>query len=218
MKSIYRKLIHTHCIACLIGTWSCLQLHECPTSSFHLKDNSPSRSMYKFMLVLTPVKVSYCPGFGQDRVNFHQNPGRGTAGRADPTPTWPNRAGYSTPCAVVLGSGGQGGAARRERSRGSGWHSGGAVRESGCVLRVCFVYSPFSVSLLFLFPSVCCSVRLPLSRPTGFCLFLSILLRTLARGGAAAWRFCCRLQPNQNTYLQKSISCINFLMIFHLYE
>jgi len=48
---------------------------------------------------------------------------------------------------------------------------------------------------LFLFPSVCCSVKLPLSRPTGFCLFLFILLRTPAGGGAAAWRFCCRQQP-----------------------
>jgi len=47
-----------------------------------------------------------CPGFGQDRVNFHRNPGRGTAGWADPTPTWPNKAGYSIPCAVMLGSGG----------------------------------------------------------------------------------------------------------------
>jgi len=41
----------------------------------------------------------YCPGFGQDRVNFHQEPGGDTAGRADPT--WPNRAGYSIPCAVM---------------------------------------------------------------------------------------------------------------------
>ena len=54
------------------------------------------------------------------------------------------------------------------------------------------------MSLLFLFPSVCCSVKLPLSRPTVFCLFLSILLRIPAGGGAATWRFCCRPQPNQN--------------------
>jgi len=45
-----------------------------------------------------------CPGFDQDRVNFHRNPGRSTARKADPT--WPNRAGYSIPCAVMLGSGG----------------------------------------------------------------------------------------------------------------
>jgi len=35
------------------------------------------------------------------------------------------------------------GAARRELTCGSGGHSGDAVQESGSVLRVCFVYSPF---------------------------------------------------------------------------
>jgi len=45
-----------------------------------------------------------------------------------------------------------GGSRQQELSRGSGGHSGGAVQESGSVLLVCFVYSPFSVSLLFLFP------------------------------------------------------------------
>jgi len=54
------------------------------------------------------INLDLCPGFSQDRVNFHQNPGRGTAGWADPTPTWSNRAGYSIPCAVMLGSGGGG--------------------------------------------------------------------------------------------------------------
>ena len=48
------------------------------------------------------IVLVWCPGFGQDRVNFHQNPGREKAGRADPT--WPNRRGYSIPCAVMLGS------------------------------------------------------------------------------------------------------------------
>jgi len=79
------------------------------------------------------------PGFGQDRVNFHQNPGRGTAGWADPT--WPNRARYSIPCAITLGSGGGGGAA--------GIHSwfGRAQRRCGPRERVClwvyFVFSPY---------------------------------------------------------------------------
>ena len=59
-----------------------------------------------------------------------------------------------------------------------------------CVLLICIIVVPV--------PFVCCSVKLPLSRPTCFCLFLSILLRTPAGEGAAAWHFCCQLQPNQN--------------------
>ena len=91
--------------------------------------------------------------FGQDRVNFHQNPGRGTARWADPTPTWPNRAWYSIPCAVTLGSGG--GAAWWELTRGSAAHGASPVRENGSVGRVVhIVFSPYlyrycSCSLLF---------------------------------------------------------------------
>jgi len=89
-------------------------------------------------------------------------------------------------------------AARRELTHGSGACGGGrGGRLSGscglccAFLLICIIV----VTVLF----VCCSVKLPLSRPTGFCLFLSILLRTPAGGGAAAWHFCCRLQLNQNT-------------------
>ena len=60
-----------------------------------------------------------CPGFHQDRVNFHQKPGGDIAGPADPN--WPNRTGYSIPCAVMLGSG-EGGAAWWELTRGLGAH------------------------------------------------------------------------------------------------
>jgi len=59
-----------------------------------------------------------------------------------------------------------------------------------CFLLICIVVVPV--------PFVCCSVKLPLSWPTSFCLFLSILLHTPAGGGAASWHFCCRPQPNQN--------------------
>ena len=135
-----------------------------------------------------------CPGFGQDRVNFHQNSGRGTAGWAYPTPTWPNRAGYSIPCAVMLGSGGRGGQ--------RGGNSLAAQERAAPVLfgrvgPLCEFVSYFLLICIVVVavPFVCCSVNLPLSRPTSFCLFLSILLRTAAGGGAAAWRFCCRRQP-----------------------
>jgi len=114
---------------------------------------------------------SQCPGFGQDRVNFHRNPGRCTVRQADPTPTWQNRAGYSIPCAVTLGSGG-GGAAWQELTRGSRGHSGGLVQESGSVLRALFCWFVLGIPLFCIIvvtvPSVCCSVKLPLSRPTSF--------------------------------------------------
>jgi len=97
-----------------------------------------------------------------------------------------------------------GGAGRRELSRGWGGHSGGSVRESRSVLRALFCWFVLCIPLfciaVVIVPFAYCSVKLPLSRPTGFCLFLSILLRTPAGGGAAAWRFCCRLQPNLNNW------------------
>ena len=96
----------------------------------------------------------------------------------------------------MLGSGGgkqRGGSslAARERGRRSGlgeWLSG--LWGLYCVfLLICIVVTV---------PFVCCSVKLPLSWPTVFCLFPSILLRTLVGGGAATWRFCCQPQPNHN--------------------
>jgi len=84
-----------------------------------------------------------------------------TAGWADPTPTWPNRAGYSIPCAVMLGSGG--GAARRELSRGSGACSGGERLSGSCGSLLCFL---LICTIVVTVPSVCCYVKLPLSRPT----------------------------------------------------
>ena len=148
-----------------------------------------------FLAYFFTLFILSCPGFGQDRVNFLQEPGRNTAGRADPT--WPNRAGYSIPHAVMLGSGGG------ELGSGKGlaaWeHAAAAGSESYslrfarfvlCILLICIV--------VVTVPFVCCSVKLPLSQPTSFCLFLSILLCTPAEGGAAPWCFCCWLQPNYN--------------------
>jgi len=66
--------------------------------------------------------LNLCPSFGQDRVNFHWNTGRDTAGRADPT--WSSRAGYSIPCAIMLGSL-WGGAGLQELTRSSGARGSG---------------------------------------------------------------------------------------------
>jgi len=66
-----------------------------------------------------------------------------------------------------------------------------------CFLLICII--------VVTVPFVYCSVKLPLSPPTSFCLFLSILLRPPAGGRAAAWPFCCQPQPNHSTHL--AFSC-----------
>ena len=66
---------------------------------------------------LTHFPISFCPGSGQERVNFHQKAGGITAGRADPN--WPNKIGYWIPCAAVLGSGGGSWPGERGRSWGA---------------------------------------------------------------------------------------------------
>jgi len=71
----------------------------------------------------------------------------------------------------MLGSGG-GGAGQRELSCGSEGHSGGSVQKSGSVLRALFcgfvLCIPLFCVVAVAVPFVCCSVKLPLSRPTSF--------------------------------------------------
>jgi len=81
------------------------------------------------------------------------------------------------------------GSGRWELTRGSGPRgSGGRGGQLCCA--VCFLLCiPLFCIIVVPVPSVCCSVKLPLSRPTGFCLFLSILLRTPAGRGSARGAF-----------------------------
>jgi len=94
-----------------------------------------------------------------------------------------------------------GGGGQRELSRGSGVRvRAGPVWERAALWVVRFVLCFLLICIVVVtVPFVCCSVELPLSRPTSFCLFLPILLRTPAGGGAVTWRFCCWPQPNHNT-------------------
>jgi len=130
---------------------------------------------------------THCPGFGKDRVNFHRNPGRVTAGRADPT--WSNRAGYTIPCAVMLGSGEKGAGGPGTRTYGSGARVPVRSRRAALWIVRFVLGFPLTCIIVVPVPFVCCCVKLPLSGPTSFCLFLSILLRTPAGEGATAWRF-----------------------------
>ena len=88
---------------------------------------------------------------------------------------------YHVPlCWVPVGGSGAAGTHSRLGStqRQQSWRAAlWVVRFMLCFLLICIFVVPV--------PFVCCSVKLPLSRPTSFCLFLSILLRTPARGGAA---------------------------------
>jgi len=68
---------------------------------------------------------------------------------------------------------------------GGGKESAQAVRVALCVLRFVLCILLIGIVVVVPVPFVCCSVKLPLSRPTSFCLFLSILLRTPAVKGAA---------------------------------
>ena len=88
-------------------------------------------------------------------------------------------------------------AAQQEFTRGSGGHSGGAVRESGSVCGFILYFLLICIVVVIVHFS-CCSVKLPLSRPTSFCLFISIFLRSPAGGGAAVWRFVAGCSRNQN--------------------
>ena len=88
-----------------------------------------------------------------------RNPGRDTAGTADPT--WPNRARYSIPCAVMLGSGGgdlgRGGNSLAAREGTAVIRSERAVLFCGFVLCI-----PLFCIIVVAVPFFCCSVKLPL--------------------------------------------------------
>jgi len=139
---------------------------------------------------------SACPGYDQDRVNFHRNPGRGTAGWADPT--WSNGAGYSIPCAVMLDSGGgeMGG-----RNSLAAWERAVVRKRAAlfCVLcsAVLFCVFPLSVLLLFLFPLFAVLLNCPYPDPPVSACFFPFSSAPGRGGGADMWCFFCQPQPNQ---------------------
>jgi len=117
-------------------------------------------------VILIPFGIVKCPRFGQDRVKFHQNPGSGTAGgltQPQPGQTEPGIPYHVPSCWVrVGGRGGQSGG-NSLAARGCGCRSCPGERLSRfvlCFLLICIIVVPV--------PFVCCSVKLPLSRPTSF--------------------------------------------------
>jgi len=88
--------------------------------------------------------------------------------------------------------------ARRELTRGSGGHSGGSVQESGSVLLVCFVYSPFSVSLLFLFPLFAVLLNCPYPDPPVSACFFPFSSSPWRGEGRPRGAFVTGCSQNQN--------------------
>jgi len=126
-----------------------------------------AQGVYQLLSIYSRIYSYFClswvrPGQG----SFHQDPGRGTAGRADPT--WPNRTGYSIPGAGFRWGGLGGGNSL------AAWERAAAVRERaalfcGLCSAVCAVYSPF---LLFLFPLFAVLLNCPYpDPPVSACFF-----------------------------------------------
>jgi len=137
------------------------------------------------------IAVSCCPAFGQDNANFHQEPGGDTVGWADPN--WPNRTGYSVPCAVMLGSRerklGRGGGGKQLRL-GSMWGIG--WWELLSAFRYLFYIFFLSVLLLLLFVSFTVLLNCPYFDPRVFAFFFpfsSPLLQGVRGDRVAVWPF-----------------------------
>ena len=158
--------------------------------SAKIKDTSLTLSLHLYC----------CPGFSQDSVNFYQKPGLITARLAHLN--WPNKTGYSIPCAVMLGSG-----------EGMGWgklmaaweHAGHRVVRVALCISLFVLYILLPSFLLLLFAPFAVLLNCPYPDPRVFCLFLSILLPTPAGGGAIE-RPCGPLLP-ATAKLQQQQKC-----------
>jgi len=96
-------------------------------------------------LLTPPDSFPECPGFGQDRVNFHWTPGSGTAGGWGLTPPGQTEPGIP----YHGGEGRRGGNSLAARERAAPVRS---ERESlflSCFLLICIVVVPVSLCLLF---------------------------------------------------------------------
>jgi len=107
--------------------------------------------------------IGSCPGFDQERLNFHQKPGGDTACQADPNLS--NRTGYSIACATMPGS--------RGRELGGGKAVTAQEHAQHQAVRVALCISLFDLYILLIcivvvtVHCVCC----PYPDPQDFCFF-----------------------------------------------
>jgi len=145
-----------------------------------------------FQLQCFPLSV--CPGFGQDRVNFHQTPGRGTAGGWGLTPpgqTEPGIPYHVTSRWVPVGGGGVVGTPLLLGSA-QRWS---CPREWACF---CRVFS-LSVSLLLLFSLFAVLLNCPYPDPPVSACFFPFSSAPRRGEGRPRGAFVADGSRNQNT-------------------
>jgi len=138
-----------------------------------------------------------CLGFGQDRVNFHRTPGRGTArgwGLTPPGQTEPGIPYHVTSRWVPGGGGGTAGT----HSHGSGACGAGVVRESGCVF---VVFSPYLYRCCSCFPLFAVLLNCPYPDPPVAAFFFSFSSARRQGEGRPRGAFVAGSSRNQNIKL-----------------
>jgi len=116
-----------------------------------------------FQLLKYATFIYRCPGFGQDMVNFHRTPGRGTARGWGLTPPGQTEPGIPYPVQSRCVRGGRGGNSLAARERAAP-----VLSERAGLLCEFVSYFLLTCIVVVTVASVCCSVKLPLSRPTSF--------------------------------------------------
>ena len=152
---------------------------------------------------------------GQNRVNFHWNPGRGTAGGWGLTPPGQTEPGIPYHVTVTLGSGGGDGAA------GTLSRLGIVRRRCGPRERVCFcrVFS-LSVSLLLLFPLFAALLNCPYPDPPVSASFFPFSFSHRWGEGRPRGALVAGCSRNQNNKLCRYMICLFFdaVVAFQSYE
>jgi len=120
-----------------------------------------------------------------------------------PDPTWPNRAGYSIPCAVMLGSGGgeqSGGNSLAAREGRAVVWSKRAVLFCGLCSAGLFCVITFSVSLLLLFPFFAVLLNCPYPEPPVSACFFPFSSAPRQGEGQPRGAFVAGCSRNQNNH------------------
>jgi len=146
-------------------------------------------------------KLAVCPGFGQDKVNFHWTPGRGTAGGWGLTPPGQTEPGIPYNVTVMLGSGGGG---RRSRNSIVAWGGVAPVlfgRAAVWVVWFVVEFSPYLYRCCSCFPLFAVLLNCPYPDPLVSACFFSFSSARRQGEGLPRGAFVAGGSRNQNIKL-----------------